>query len=154
MSIPKITEKGFVIASPELRFTPSGKAVVTVPIAFNKRRKNEQTGQWENTHSIIVRGTAWEDHAEQIAETITDRMDVLVSGEVFVREYETKDGRKGQSVEMNIFEIGPAVSKRSQGGQQQRPQQGFGQQQQDDPWGSTPGQQQGFGQANDSEPPF
>ena len=149
MSIPKIAEKGFVIAPPELRFTPSGKAVVTVPIAFNKRRKNDQTGQWENTHSIIIRGTAWEDHAEQIAETITDRMDVLVSGEVFVREYETKDGRKGQSVEMNIFDIGPAVSKRSaQGGQ--RPQQG---QQQDDPWGSTPGQQQGFGQADDS-PPF
>src|SRR5690606_33235209 len=121
MSLPRITEKGFVISAPSLRFTPSGKAVVEVPIAFNKRRKNEQTGQWENTHSIIVRGTAWEDHAEQIAETITDRMDVLVSGELFVREYETKDGlvsgelfvreyetkdgRKGQSVEMNIFDI-------------------------------------------------
>ena len=150
MSLPKITEKGFVIAPPELRFTPSGKAVAEVPIAFNKRRKNEQTGQWENTHSIIIRGTAWEDHAEQIAETITDRMDVLVSGEVFVREYERKDGSKGQSVEMNIFDIGPAVSKRSQG--QQRPQQGFGQQQQSDPWGNAPSR--GFGGDQDAEIPF
>lgn len=145
MSLPKITEKGFVIAAPSLRFTPSGKAVVEVPIAFNKRRKNEQTGQWENTHSIIIRGTAWEDHAEQIAETITDRMDVLVSGEVFVREYETKDGRKGQSVEMNIFDIGPAVSKRAAQGGQQRPQQN---QAQPDPWGSEPA----FGDS--SEAPF
>lgn len=147
--LPKITEKGFVIAAPTLKFTPSGKAVVEVPIAFNKRRKNDQTGQWENTHSIIVRGTAWEDHAEQIAETITDRMDVLVSGELFVREYETKDGRKGQSVEMNIFDIGPAVSKRAaQGGPRVQQNQA-----QPDPWGSAPGQGQGFGQADD-EPPF
>lgn len=145
--LPKINEKGFVIAAPELRFTPSGKAVISVPIAFNKSKKNEQTGQWENTHSIIVRGTAWEEHAEQIAETITDRMDVLVSGEVFVREYETKDGRKGQSVEMNIFDIGPAVSKRAAQGGQSRPQQN---QAQPDPWGSEPA----FGQADDSETPF
>lgn len=148
MSLPKITEKGFVIAPPELRFTPSGKAVVTVPIAFNKRRKNEQTGQWENTHSIIVRGTAWEDHAEQIAETITDRMDVLVSGELFVREYETKDGRKGQSVEMNIFDIGPAVSKRAaQGGPRVQQNQA-----QPDPWGSATNQ--AFGGGQDAEIPF
>ena len=145
--LPKITEKGFVIAAPTLKFTPSGKAVVEVPIAFNKRRKNDQTGQWENTHSIIVRGTAWEDHAEQIAETITDRMDVLVSGELFVREYETKDGRKGQSVEMNIFDIGPAVSKRAaQGGQ--RVQQNRAQ---PDPWGSATNQAFGGG---DDAPPF
>lgn len=151
MSIPKIAEKGFVIAPPELRFTPSGKAVVTVPIAFNKRRKNEQTGQWENTHSIIVRGTAWEDHAEQIAETITDRMDVLVSGELFVREYETKDGRKGQSVEMNIFDIGPAVSKRAaQGGPRVQQNQA-----QPDPWGSAAGSSNNaFGGGQDAEIPF
>ena len=145
--LPKITEKGFVIAAPTLKFTPSGKAVVEVPIAFNKRRKNDQTGQWENTHSIVVRGTAWEDHAEQIAETITDRMDVLVSGELFVREYETKDGRKGQSVEMNIFDIGPAVSKRAaQGGPRVQQNQA-----QPDPWGSTPAGG-GFGDNNDPAP--
>ena len=148
--LPKITEKGFVIAAPTLKFTPSGKAVVEVPIAFNKRRKNDQTGQWENTHSIIVRGTAWEDHAEQIAETITDRMDVLVSGELFVREYETKDGRKGQSVEMNIFDIGPAVSKRAaQGGPRVQQSQA-----QPDPWGSAPNQAFGGGDDASGQPPF
>lgn len=145
--LPKISEKGFVIAAPELKFLKSGKAVIEVPIAFNKSKKNEQTGQWEKTHSIIIRGTAWEEHAEQIAETITSHMEVLVSGEVFVREYEKNDGTKGQSVEMNIFDIGPAVARRSKGGQQ-RPQ---GQQQAPaaDPWGSQPA---GFGDS--SEAPF
>ena len=126
--------KGRAGSDASLRFTPNGKATADFSVADTPRRKNEQTGQWENTHSIIVRGTAWEDHAEQIAETITDRMDVLVSGELFVREYETKDGRKGQSVEMNIFDIGPAVSKRAaQGGQRVQQNQA-----QPDPWGSEP----------------
>lgn len=141
MSLPRITEKGFVIKEPTLKFTPSGKAVVTVPVAFNKSRKNEQ-GQWERTHSMIVNATAWEEYAEQIAETITSHMEVLVSGEVFVREYETKDGGKGQSVDMNLWEIGPVVSKRSRGGQRQ---------QQSDPWGSQPSGG-GFGDQSQDAP--
>ena len=122
MSLPRISEKAFVIGEPELKYTPAGKAVVRVPLAFSKQRKQDD-GSWERTHELVVNGTAWEAFAENIANTIQAKTQVLVSGEIFVRKYQKKDGTDGQSVDMNIWEIAPCVDKR--GEQSSRPSQPY-----------------------------
>lgn len=122
MSLPRISEKAFVIAEPTLSYTPAGKAVVRVPLAFSKQRKQDD-GSWERTHEIIINGTAWEAHAENIANTIQAKTQVLVSGEIFVRKYQKKDGTEGSSVDMNMWEIGPCVDRRSE--QASRPSQPY-----------------------------
>lgn len=111
MSLPKIHDTARLWGDVELRFTPGGKAVATVPLVFNKRTKNSSTGEWEDSGSLFVRGTAWEQLAENCAESLVKGTEVLVSGELSQREYERTDGTKGTSLELNIYSIGPALNR-------------------------------------------
>ncbi|MBW0088267.1 single-stranded DNA-binding protein [Pseudonocardia sp. KRD-184] len=113
MSLPKVQgEVARLWDAPELRFTSAGKAVCSVPLVFNKRRKNQGSGEWEDVGSMFVRASAWEQLAENCAESLSKGDEVIVSGELSLREYDRKDGSgKGTSVEMNIFAIGPSLSR-------------------------------------------
>lgn len=140
--LPTVTGVGTLTADPELRFTPSGAAVANVNIAFNSRKKNNQTGEWEDGDTTFLRGSIWKEYAENVAETLTKGDKVFVTGTLKQREYE-KDGQKRTVYELNIDEIGPGLRfatasvKRARGngsgGARSAPAQT-----QDDPWGSAP----------------
>lgn len=152
--LPNIAQVGRLTADPELRFTPSGKALCAISLAFNSRKKNLQTQEWEDADVFFIRGTAWERLAENCAETLAKGMEVLVIGELRTETWE-KDNQKQSRPALLIRSIGPSlafsvakVSKdaASQGGAQngaQRPAQGQpagaqqsrpGQSPADDPW--------------------
>lgn len=111
MGLPRISgEVAKLWKDVELKYLPSGKAVCELPLVFNKRRKNQQTGEWEDAGSMFVRATAWEGMAENCANTLSKGDNVIVSGELSVREYDRKDGSgKGQSIELRVYEIGPSL---------------------------------------------
>lgn len=153
MPLPSINGVARLTADPELRFTQGGKAVASISLAFNSRRQNPQTQQWEDGDTFYVRSTAWERLAENIAETLTKGMEVLVSGELRTESWE-KDGQKNQRPALLIRSIGPnlayataQVTKATTTGDgqrtQQRPQQAHQPRQQpqrpaDDPWAVNP----------------
>ncbi|MBK3597064.1 single-stranded DNA-binding protein, partial [Streptomyces sp. MBT51] len=154
MALPTLTGVGRLTADPELRFTQSSKAVASIPLAFNSRRLNQQTQQWEDGDVLYVRGTAWERLAENAAETLERGMEVMVTGELRTESWE-KDGQKHERTALLIRSIAPSlafataqVSKVASGqngpqqgarrpaqGQQGRPQQTRpAQPPADDPW--------------------
>lgn len=109
MSLPRIKgETARLWAPPELRYTSSGKAVCTLPLVFNKRRKLPD-GTWEDAGSLFVRATAWDQMAESCAECLDKGHDVIVAGELSLREYEKTDGSKGQSLELRLDDVGPSM---------------------------------------------
>lgn len=164
--LPTLTGVGRLTADPELRFTPAGKAVASIPLAFNSRRLNKQTQEWEDGDVFYIRGTVWERLAENATETLAKGMEVMVSGEIRTESWE-KDGVKHERPALLIRSIAPnlayavatvakdSASQQNGGGQQRPPQnqqRPQGQQQyrqgpppQDDPWNTGP--------AN-NEPPF
>lgn len=101
MPIPTIQETAGVIAAPELRFTQQGKAVLSVRLAFNDSRYNEDTRQWENTNTFYVDGTAWEQTAERLADQIKKGDQVYVSGRLRTESWE-KDGEKKSKPALTI----------------------------------------------------
>lgn len=109
MPLPTMTGVARLTADPELRFTAGSKAVVSVPLAFNARRLNQQTNQWEDTDTFFVRGSAWERHAENIAESLAKGMEVLVSGELRTESWE-KDGQKYERTALLIRSIAPSLA--------------------------------------------
>ena len=146
MSTPYMTIIGNLTADPELRFTPSGVAVANFTVASTAKKKNAN-GEWEDDHTTFLRCAAWEQMAENVAETLTKGMRVVVTGRLKVREYETDKG-KGTSVECNVEEVGPSLkwasgrmsrNERQQGGQQRQ------QSKPADPWASS---------NDDGPPPF
>ena len=53
MSINRVIITGNLTRDPELRSTGSGMAVLKMGVAVNDRRKNQQTGEWEDAPNFI-----------------------------------------------------------------------------------------------------
>ena len=147
MALPEINIiNATLVADPELRFTNSGKAVANFRTASNSRKKNPDTGQWENGDSTFLTVNVWGELGENAAQQFQKGSKVTVKGALKQREYE-KDGQKRTVFEVEAYEVSAPVSRfKDDGGQ---PRQG-GQKSSNDPWGGSP--QGGFG--NVGEAPF
>ncbi|HEX6887461.1 MAG TPA: single-stranded DNA-binding protein [Candidatus Nanopelagicales bacterium] len=162
-----LTIVGNLTADPELRFTPSGQAVANFTVASTSRFMDRQTQEWKDGDTIFIRCSVWRQYAENVAESLTKGTRVIVTGRLKVRQYETREGGKGTSVECEVDEVGPALRSatakvnrvaRSDGFGGAQAGSGFGGGQQggsgrpaDDPWASPAGGGGGF---PDDAPPF
>jgi single-strand DNA-binding protein len=157
---PIMTIIGNATSDAELRFTPSGAAVAAFTVAVTPRTKKGDS--WVDGDTTFFRCTAWREMAEQVAETVTKGMRLIVHGRFKTREYE-KDGQKRISVEIEVDEVGPSlryatakVNKMQRSGGSQP--SGGGSSGGDDPWStsgtSKPAQTGGFGGGFGDEPPF
>lgn len=108
MALPTISEIGRVTADTELRYTNSGKAVASTRLAFNRSRKNDQTGQWETVNTFFVDATTWEHAAERASQTLMKGTKVFVTGELETQSWE-QDGAKRSKPSLNVrrFEVIP-----------------------------------------------
>lgn len=125
----------------ELRFTPSGKAVFEFTLAENHRRKDGH--EWVDDGASFYRVAVWGQTGETLAEQSLKGRPVLVTGRVRVREYETRDGGKGKSVDVTADKValiptrnaGPAqIANPGQQGAPNGAQDGSGYP--GDPWGA------------------
>lgn len=99
---------GNLVADPDLRWTPAGAPVASFTIASTPRMFDKQAGQWVDGEALFMRCTVWRSVAENVAESLTKGMRVIVSGELVQRSWE-KDGVKRTSVEMQVEEVGPSL---------------------------------------------
>lgn len=161
-----ITICGNLVDDPELRFTNSGAAVASFRVASTPRTFDKQSGEWKDGESLFLSCSVWRQYAENVAESLTRGMRVIVQGRLKQRSFETREGEKRTVFEVDVEEVGPAlrsatakVTKTQRqggggfGGAPSAPQGGYSPaqapQQQGDPWGQ--GGRPGFG---DDQPPF
>ena len=104
-----ITVVGNLTADPELRFTPSGAAVANFTVASTPRNFDRQSGEWKDGEALFMRCNVWRQAAENVAETLTRGMRVMVSGRLKQRSYETREGEKRTVVELEVDEVGPSL---------------------------------------------
>ena len=53
MSINRVIISGNLTRDPDLRSTASGMAVLSLGVAVNDRRRNQQTGEWEDYPNFV-----------------------------------------------------------------------------------------------------
>ena len=104
-----ITVVGNVVADPELRFTPAGAAVANFRVASTPRRFNSQTNQWEDGEAMFLTCNVWRQAAENVAETLTKGMRVIVNGRLRQRSYQNRDGENRTVFEIEVDEVGPSL---------------------------------------------
>ena len=104
-----ITVVGNIVADPELRFTPSGAAVANFRIASTPRAFNRDTNQWEDGEALFLTCNVWRQAAENVAETLTKGMRVIVNGRLKQRSYQTKEGENRTVFEIEVDEVGPSL---------------------------------------------
>ena len=104
-----ITVIGNLTNDPELRFTPSGAAVAGFTVASTPRTLDRESNQWKDGDPLFLRCSVWRQYAENVAESLTKGMQVIVQGRLKQRSYETREGEKRTVVELDVDEIGPCL---------------------------------------------
>ena len=104
-----ITLVGNLVDDPELRFTPSGAAVAKFRLASTPRFLDKQTNEWKDGDSLFLTCNVWRQAAENVAESLTRGMRVIVQGRLRQRSYETKEGEKRTVYEVEVDEVGPSL---------------------------------------------
>lgn len=117
MSINRVNISGNLTRDPELRQTQGGMAILSLGVAVNDRRKNQQTGDWEDVPNFVdcvVFGT----RAEKLAQFLAKGAKVAIEGKLRWSQWE-KDGARRSKLEVIVDEI----EFMSRGGQQRQQQQ-------------------------------
>jgi single-strand DNA-binding protein len=104
-----ITVVGNLVDDPELRFTPSGAAVANFRIASTPRTFDRQANEWKDGEALFLSCSVWRQAAENVAESLTRGMRVVVQGRLKARSYETREGEKRTVFEIEVEEVGPSL---------------------------------------------
>src|SRR6478735_6007069 len=104
-----ITVIGNLTNDPELRFTPSGSAVANFTIASTPRTFDRASNEWKDGEALFLRASVWREFGEHVASSLTKGSRVIAQGRLKQRSYETKEGEKRTSMELEIDEIGPSL---------------------------------------------
>ena len=91
----------------ELRFTPSGVAVCKFSVAVTPRVKKEN--EWVDGDATWYNCTAWRELGEHVGESINKGDRVIVKGRLSLRQYETREGGKGASLDLEVDAVGPEL---------------------------------------------
>lgn len=104
----QITVVGNLTGDPELRFISSGAAVANFTVASTPRTFDRQSNEWKDGETLFMRCSLWREAAENVAETLTKGMRVIVTGRLVSRSWET-NGEKRTVTEMQVDEVGPSL---------------------------------------------
>lgn len=150
MALPMITGTGTLVGEVEKRYTKNGQPVANFRLAFNSRRFNKTTQEWEDGDATFLPCTLWGQSGENLANSVGKGDMVTIMGRLGQREYETQEGEKRTVYEVTVEEAGPSVkfatARPEKTGRVQSAPRTEG-----DVWNSAP--QGGFAPQN-GEPPF
>jgi single-strand DNA-binding protein len=152
-----ITIHGNITGDIDLRFTPSGAATCKFTVASTPRRFDKNANTWVDGDPLFMRCTAWRQLAENIAESTGKGSRVIVSGNLKLERWESKEGEKKSALVLEVDDFGLSLkfatgkvqrmARTSGGGTSGGGSAAAG----DDPWASSkPTGGSGF----DDQPPF
>lgn len=105
MSINKVMVTGNLTRDSELRTTQSGMPVLNLGVAVNERRKNQQTGQWED-HPVFVDCVMFGTRAEKIAPYLVKGTKVAVEGRLRYSSWEDRaSGQRRSKLDVTVDDI-------------------------------------------------
>lgn len=104
MSINRVIVSGNLTREPEVRTTASGNPVMGFGIAVNDRRKNSQTGEWEDYPNYID-CTMFGARAQSVSRFLSKGSKVAIDGKLRWSQWETNEGQKRSKIEIIVDEI-------------------------------------------------
>ena len=117
MSINRVIISGNLTRDPELRRTQTGMAIMSFGVAVNDRRRNPQTGEWED-YANFVDCTMFGNRAESLSNFLSKGTKVAIEGKLRWSQWE-RDGQKRSKLEVIVDELEFMSSRdRQQGGYQ------------------------------------
>lgn len=103
MSINRVVLTGNLTRDPEVRRTQSGMAIMSFGIAVNDRRKNSQTGEWED-YANFIDCTMFGTRAEAASNYLSKGSKIGLEGKLRYSTWE-RDGQKRSKLEVIVEEV-------------------------------------------------
>ncbi len=103
MSINRVVISGNLTRDPELRTTASGMPIMSLGVAVNDRRKNNQTGEWED-YANFIDCTMFGTRAQNIQRFLSKGTKVTIEGKLRWSQWE-RDGQKRSKIEVIVDDI-------------------------------------------------
>ena len=103
MSINRVIISGRLTREPELRSTAGGMAVMGFGVAVNDRRKNQQSGEWEDYPNFID-CTMFGARAESVSRFLSKGTKVSIEGKLRWSQWE-RDGQKRSKIDVIVDEL-------------------------------------------------
>ena len=100
---------GNTTADVELRYSQAGKPIANVTVAVSDRKKNQQTGEWEDGDTWFASCTIFGPMAETAAGSISKGTRVIAVGRIKQESWNDKDGNPRTRVGVILDEIGPSL---------------------------------------------
>ena len=110
-NINRVIISGRLTRDPDVRTTAGGTTVMGLGVAVNDRRRNQQTGQWED-YTNFIDCTMFGSRAEALSRILTKGMLVCIEGRLRWSQWE-RDGQKRSKIEVIVDEV--EMPSRSQG---------------------------------------
>ncbi len=103
MSINRVNISGNLTRDPEMRMTAGGTQVLSFGVAVNDRRRNPQTGEWED-YPNFVDCTMFGARAEAVSRYLSKGSKVAIEGKLRYSSWE-RDGQRRSKLEVIVDEI-------------------------------------------------
>lgn len=100
---------GNLTHDPELRYTPSGRAVCRLRVAYTGRYQDPETHAWQDAETEFYNLDAWGLQGENCAEHLKKGDRIVATGQWQKRTYEDGDGNTREVTEMQVRDIGPSM---------------------------------------------
>ena len=107
----QVTVVGNLVADPRLYSTGDGQPVASFRIASTPRRFDRVSNEWRDGDTLYASVTCWRGLAENVATSLKKGQAAIVIGRLSVKPYETKDGEKRQSVDIDAVAVGPDLGR-------------------------------------------
>jgi single-strand DNA-binding protein len=103
VSINRVNISGNLTRDPELRATSGGTQVLTFGVAVNDRRRNQQTGEWEDVPNFVD-CVVFGNRADALSRFLSKGMKVAIEGKLRWSSWE-KDGQRRSKLEVIVDEV-------------------------------------------------
>jgi single-strand DNA-binding protein len=99
---------GNLAADPELRFTNTGIAVANLRVAVTQRIQDKD-GTWRDGDTSFHRVNVWRQQAQNLTDSLGKGDRVMVTGRLRQRSWETPEGERRTSTEIDADEVGASL---------------------------------------------
>lgn len=104
MSINKVFISGNLTRDPEMRTTQGGTVVMGLGVAVNDRRKNPQTGQWEDVPNYVD-CTMFGNRASAVSQYLSKGAKVSIEGKLRWHSWQDQNGANRSKLDVIVDEI-------------------------------------------------
>jgi len=136
MSINRCNISGNIGRDPELRQTQGGTQVLTFSLAVSDRKRNPQSGQWEDVTNWIP-CVVFGNRAESLNKFLSKGMKCAIEGKLRQSSYTDKSGQNRSKIEVIVDEVEFMSGSKAQNQPQRQQPTNYTNQQQNVPYSAS-----------------